>query len=262
MSVSNHKTNLADHFLTRRDFLARCGMGLGLLGLANLVGPQILGAVPAVGGVNVDSPLAPRASQFPGKAKRVIHIFANGGPSHVDTFDPKPSLAKFHGQPLPMEYLATERRTGAAFQSPFKFKKYGQSGIEVSDLFPHVGECIDDIAVIRSMYADVPNHEPSLLLMNCGEARLPRPSMGSWVTYGLGTENQNLPGFISICPGMPNVGPQLWSSAYLPSMYQGTYVPCNESDPEKMMQHLVNRQLSPAEQRRELELVNALNKLD
>ena len=260
MSVSNHKPNLADHFLTRRDFLARCGMGLGLLGLANLVGPQILGAVPAVGGLNVDSPLAPRASQFPGKAKRVIHIFANGGPSHVDTFDPKPSLAKFHGQPLPMEYLATERRTGAAFQSPFKFKKYGQSGIEVSDLFPHVGECIDDIAVIRSMYADVPNHEPSLLLMNCGEARLPRPSMGSWVTYGLGTENQNLPGFISICPGgYPIQESQNWQSAFLPGIYQGTYINTEFKEIEKLIEHIKNKFVSQDEQRQQLDLLRELN---
>src|SRR5213078_3194758 len=147
----------------------------------------LLSAAPAIDPLN---PLAPRAPHFPAKAKRIIHIFANGGPSHVDTFDPKPELARYAGKMLPRPNLGTERKTGAAFPSPFKFQKYGESGIEVSELFPHVGECIDDIAVIRSMYADVPNHEPSLLLMNCGEARLIRPSLGSWLTYGLGTENQ------------------------------------------------------------------------
>ena len=142
-----------------------------------------------------------RLPHFPAKAKRVIHLFMNGGPSHVDTFDPKPSLEKYAGKPLPMQNLATERKTGAAFPSPFKFQKYGQSGIEVSELFQHTAQHIDDIAVIRSMHADVPNHEPSLLLMNCGDSRLVRPSMGSWLTYGLGTENLNLPGFIAMVPG-------------------------------------------------------------
>jgi hypothetical protein len=118
----------------------------------------------------------------------------NGGPSHVDTFDPKPLLEKFAGKELPGGNLKTERPTGAALPSPFKFQKYGQSGIEVSELFAKTAESIDEIAVIRSMHADVPNHEPSLLLMNCGDARQIRPSVGSWVTYGLGTENQNLPG--------------------------------------------------------------------
>src|SRR5262249_43556388 len=129
------------------------------------------------------SPLAPRAPHFPARARHVIHLFMNGGPSHVDTFDPKPALAKYAGKALPTPNLPTERRTGVAFPSPFKFRKYGQSGIEVSEIFPNVGTCIDDIAVIRSVHADVPNHEPSLLLMNCGEARLIRPSMGSWITY-------------------------------------------------------------------------------
>lgn len=174
-------------------------MGMGALSLASLFGN--LGFLnSSQAGESFSSPLAPRQPHFPGKAKRVIHIFANGGPSHVDTFDPKPALQKYAGKALPMENLPTERKTGAAFPSPYKFKKYGKSGIEVSEIFPHVAESIDDVAVIRSMYADIPNHEPSLLLMNCGEARLIRPSLGSWVTYGLGSENQNLPGFIAMCP--------------------------------------------------------------
>src|SRR5438876_1088921 len=225
MNRSHHQPRLADRFLTRRDFLGRCGMGFGMLGLANLLGSQVLRAASAAGSISANSPLAPKSPHFPAKAKRVIHIFANGGQSHVDTFDPKPMLAKLHGKPLPMDNLKTERRTGSAFQSPYKFQKHGQSGIEVSELFPHVSEHIDDMCVIRSMHADVPNHEPSLLLMNCGEARLPRPSMGSWVTYGLGSENQNLPGFIAMCPGgYPIQETQHWQSAFLPGAYQGSYI--------------------------------------
>ena len=230
-------------------------MGFGMLGLAQLLGPSLLADE-----VSNNSPLAPRSPQFPGKAKRVIHIFANGGPSHIDTFDPKPILAKLHGQPLPMDNLKTERKTGAAFQSPFKFQKYGKSGIEISDLFPHVAESIDDICVIRSMYADVPNHETSLQLMNCGEARLPRPSMGSWITYGLGTENQNLPGFITLCPGgYPIQESQNWQSAFLPGIYQGTYINTANKEVEKLIEHIKNKSVSLDEQRQQLNLLAKLN---
>jgi hypothetical protein len=232
-------------------------MGFGMLGLANVLAPQLVSAAEAIGS---NSPLAPKAPHFPAKAKRVIHIFANGGPSHVDTFDPKPELARLHGKPLPMDNLKTERRTGAAFQSPFKFKKYGQSSIEVSELFSHVAEHIDDIAVIRSMHADVPNHEPSLLLMNCGEARLPRPSMGSWVTYGLGTVNQNLPGFIAMCPGgYPIQESQNWQSAFLPGIYQGTYINTQHQEIEKLIEHIKNKAISMPEQRQELDVLHELN---
>ena len=260
MSMPHHRARLEDRFLTRRDFLTRCGMGLGMIGLANLLSTDAAGMVTDMSAVSGNSPLAPHAPHFPGKAKRVIHIFANGGPSHVDTFDPKPSLTRLHGKPLPMDNLKTERKTGAAFKSPFTFKKYGQSGLEVSELFSHVAEHIDDIAVIRSMNADVPNHEPSLLLMNCGEARLPRPSMGSWVTYGLGTENQNLPGFISMCPGgYPIQESQNWQSAFLPGIYQGTYINTQHEEIEKLIEHIKNKNLSIAEQRQQLDLLQKLN---
>jgi len=230
------------------------------LGLANLLSPELLGAALPAEGADGNSPLSPKAPHFPAKARRVIHIFANGGPSHVDTFDPKPILAKLHGQPLPTDNLKTERRTGAAFQSPFPFKKHGQCGIEVSDLFPHVAAHIDDITVIRSMHADVPNHEPSLLLMNCGEARLPRPSMGSWVTYGLGTENQNLPGFITMCPGgYPIQESQNWQSAFLPGIFQGTYLNTEHKEIEKLIEHIKNNFVSMTEQRQQLDLLRRLN---
>src|SRR6188474_2365584 len=198
MSIYQHGPRAADRDLSRRELLCKCGMGMGALALSQLMAQAGMAApISSSGPLN---PLTPKQPQFPGKAKRVIHIFCNGGPSQVDTFDPKPALDKNNGKALPMDYLPTERKTGAAMASPFKFKKYGKSGIEVSELFPHVAESIDDICVIRSMTADVPNHEPSLLMMNCGDARQPRPSLGSWVTYGLGSENQNLPGFIAMCP--------------------------------------------------------------
>src|SRR5204863_4947360 len=211
--MAHHALNLEHLALTRREFLCRCGMGMGGVTLASLFGN--LGCLNSAQADAFTNPLAPKQPHFPATAKRIIHIFANGGPSHVDTFDPKPASQEYAGKPLPMENLRTERKTGAAFPSPYKFKKHGQSGIEVSEIFPHVGECVDDLAVIRSMHADVPNHEPSLLLMNCGEARLIRPSMGSWITYGLGTENQNLPGFIVMCPGgYPIQESQNWQAGF------------------------------------------------
>jgi Protein of unknown function (DUF1501) len=235
--------------------LRRCGMGMGALGLMHLLGSErLLDAAPAT------SPLRPRRPHFPAKAQRVVHLFMNGGPSHVDTFDPKPALARYAGRELPRPNLRTERRTGAAFPSPFKFRKYGQSGIEVSELFPHVASCIDDIAVIRSMYADVPNHEPSLMLMNTGEARLVRPSMGSWITYGLGSENQNLPGFIAMCPGgYPIQETQNWQSGFLPGAYQGTYIDTRNTSIDRLIENIRNTRVTPQQQRQQLDLLLELN---
>ncbi|MEO8429573.1 MAG: DUF1501 domain-containing protein [Verrucomicrobiota bacterium] len=256
--MPHHRPQLEHAFLTRRDFLSRCGMGFGALSLAGLMGEG--GLLLPVGAAEAANPLIPRAPQFPAKAKRVIHFFLNGGASHVDTFDPKPALEKYAGKPLPIENLRTERKTGAAFPSPFKFKKYGQSGIEVSDLFPRVGECIDDIAVIRSMQANLPNHEPSLMLMNCGDAVQSRPSVGSWVTYGLGTENQNLPGFIAMCPGgYPIKEAENWQSGFLPGVYQGTYIDTQHTSIEKLIENIRNNYTSLREQREQLDLVQELN---
>ncbi|MFO1040713.1 MAG: DUF1501 domain-containing protein [Planctomycetaceae bacterium] len=242
---------------TRREFLNRAGTGLGSLGLASLLGQgsQIHAAPGDL------SPMTPRPAQFAAKAKHVIHIFLNGGPSHVDTFDPKPSLTKYNGQALPTTNLPTERKTGAALASPFKFAKYGESGIEVSELFQHTARHIDDICVIRSMRAEVPNHEPSLMLMNCGDGRLPRPSFGSWVTYGMGTENQNLPGFIAMCPnGLPITGAQNWRSSFLPGVYQGTYIDTRHKQIEKLIENIRNDQIGSGEQRRQLNLLQELNR--
>ena len=238
---------------SRRDLLSRCGLGMGSLALLPLLADDGAAAV-------APNPLAPRQPHFRARAKHVVHLFMAGGPSHVDTFDPKPLLKKFAGKKLPTENLATERATGAAYASPFRFRKYGESGIEVSELFSKTARCIDDIAVVRSMYADVPNHEPSFLLMNCGEARLPRPSMGSWITYGLGTENQNLPGFISLCPGgLPTQGAENWRSAFLPGIYQGTYIDSQHKDIEKLIEDIRNPNMPLKRQRRQLDLLREIN---
>ena len=246
---------------TRREFLSRSGTGLGSLGLASL----FAGASGSTGSVEAapvgTSPMVAHAPQYAGKAKHVIHIFLNGGPSHVDTFDPKPSLTKYHGQTLPTTNLPTERKTGAALGSPYKFAKYGQSGIEVSELFQHTAKHIDDICVIRSMHAEVPNHEPSLMLMNCGDGRLVRPSFGSWITYGLGTENQNLPGFIAMCPnGLPITGTQNWRSAFLPGVFQGTHIDTKHTQIERLIENIRNDQIGRGEQRRQLNLLQELNR--
>lgn len=246
--------------LSRREMLRRCGTGFGMMALGSLMdGSGLLTpSIKAAGQVAL--PLAPRSPHFAPKAKRVVHLFMNGGPSQVDTFDPKPTLDRFHGKPLPLNNLRTERKTGAAMRSPFKFKRHGQSGIEVSELFEKTAAHIDSMAVIRSMQAEVPNHEPSLMLMNCGDSRLPRPSMGSWINYGLGTENQNLPGFIVLCPGgYPIVSTQNWRSSFLPGAFQGTYIDSQHTDIEKLIANIRNKQLAPTEQRRQLDLVRALN---
>ena len=244
-----------DFGYTRREFLNRCGMGFGALSLGSMFGSGAWGSESGP-----YTTLDQRAPHFQAKAKRIIHIFANGGPSQVDTFDPKPLLNKWHGKPLPVSYK-TERATGAAFGSPFKFNHYGESGIEVSELFPHVGECIDDITVIRSMHTDVPNHEPSLLLLNCGDSRLSRPSMGSWLTYGLGNENQNLPGFIVMCPnGLPVADSMNWQNAFLPGVFQGTYVDTKHEDMEKLLENIQNDFTDYGTQRRQLDLLRKINR--
>ena len=238
--------------LSRRSLLQRSGLGFGLLGLGVLEAEVAHAA----------SALAPKKPHFAPKAKRVVHLFMNGGPSQVDTFDPKPLLDKYHGKPLSVPNLRTERKTAGAMRSPSAFKKYGKSGIEVSDLFQLTAAHIDDMCVIRSMHAEVPNHEPSLMLMNCGDGRLPRPSMGAWINYGLGSENQNLPGFIAMCPGgYPIVATQNWRAAFLPGAYQGTYVDTQHTDVQKLIENIRNNSMTPDEQRQQLDLVGKLNQL-
>jgi hypothetical protein len=247
-----------DANLTRRELLQRCGMGMGTLSLAALLGdPTLARASQPIDALN---PLAPRGPHFAPRAKRVIHFFLNGGPSHVDTFDPKPMLARYDGKPLPVENPKTERKTGAAMPSPFPFKRYGQSGLEISDLFEKTARHADDLCVIRSMKAQVPNHEPSLMLMNCGDAQMARPSVGSWVTYGLGTENQNLPGFVAMCPGgYPIKEAENWRSGFLPGVYQGTYIDSQHTSIEKLIENIRNDYESSGAQRSQLDLLRRLN---
>ena len=241
--------------LSRRDLLCRSGLGFGMIGLAGVLAAEKALGAPA------DNPLTPKSPHYVGKAKRIVHLFMNGGPSHVDTFDPKPLLDKYHGKPLSAPNLRTERKTAGALRSPFAYRRYGKSGIEVSELFARTAaEHIDDMCVVRSMHADVPNHEPSLMLMNCGDGRLPRPSMGAWITYGLGSENQNLPGFIAMCPGgYPIVGTQNWRSAFLPGAYQGTYIDTQHSDIRQLIENIRNPGDVLADQRCQLDLVRRLN---
>ena len=238
----------------RRDFLSRCGMGFALPALGALCSEDAV-ALPST------NPMIARGPHFAPKAKRVIHLFMNGGPAHMDTFDPKPELSRWSGKPLPEgRRLGTERKTGAAFGSPFNFRRYGQSGLPVSEIFPHVAKHVDDLCVIRSMRADVPNHEPSLMLMNCGDGRLVRPSIGSWVTYGLGSENQNLPGFVVLCPGgYPITETQNWRSAFLPGIYQGTYVDPAKGGPSDVIPNLKPAR-SDSRQASQLDLLRSLNR--
>lgn len=242
-------------FLSRREMLQQTGMGFGLLGAIGLL------AGPAPANDQTSNPLAVKSSHFRPRAKRVIHIYLNGGPSQVDTFDPKPELAKYNGQPLPAGNLTTERRTGAAMASPFKFQKYGQSGLEVSELFTRTAQHVDDICFIRSMQANTPNHEQSMRLMNCGDERLSRPSMGAWLTYGLGSDNENLPGFVTMCPGLPVADVSNWRSAFLPGIYQGTYLDTRKTTVQELIEDIRNGTISLDDQRRQLTLLQKLNRL-
>jgi hypothetical protein len=241
---------LSPSSLTRRDMLARIGMGFGALGLGDLLAETSSISL---------NPLAVRQPPMPAKAKRVVHLFMNGGPSHVDTFDPKPSLDKYDGKPIPSQ-LKTERPTGAGLRSPYAFQKSGQSGIEISELFAKTAHHADDLCIIRSMHTDLPNHEPSLGLLNCGEARLNRPSLGSWITYGLGSMNQNLPGYIAMCPGgMPIRRTKNWQAGFLPSAFQGAYVNTDHESVDKLVEFIRNGSLDSKRQREQLDLLLAFN---
>jgi hypothetical protein len=258
--------------LTRREALCRIGSGFGMMAFASLVGESLAAAGLDQGAATASSGTLAGRLHHPARAKHVIFLFMNGGLSQVDSFDPKPMLAKFHGQPLPGGAVATERKTGSLMKSPFTFTRYGKSGLEVSELFPHVGACADDICVIRSMQTDIPNHEPSMLMMNTGHIQVGRPSLGSWLTYGLGSGNNNLPGYVVLCPDVPTtVGPPLWNSAFLPAVHQGTFIPSKverpdqiigkEFDPKKLVAFIHNKEFTLGEQRRELDLLATLDRL-
>jgi len=240
---------------SRRQMLKKFANGFGMLGLAGLLADDFV--LDAFSNPSA-SPLLVKPPQYPAKAKRIIFLFMSGGPSHVDTFDPKPRLIRDNGKVLPFERPKLERtKTGNLLQSPWSFKKYGQSGIEVSELFPHVATCVDDLCVIRSMVADNINHNGACLQMNTGEQAFSRPSLGSWLLYGLGSENQNLPGFIVISPAQPAQGAPLWNSSFLPAAYQGTLV----SDLKNPIDNLKNSFFSSKQQRHQLDILKQLNGL-
>src|SRR5438552_599156 len=237
---------------TRRQFLQRAGMGFGALSLAALFGEGFFGSSARAEAM---ATLIPRAPHFPAKAKHVVHVFAQGAPSHVDTWDPKPALAKYDGQTIPGS-------DGVAMASPFKFEKKGKSGIEVSEVFPKLGEVVDDLTLIRSMYTDIPAHEVATVFMNTGSTRLARPSIGSWVLYGLGTENHNMPGYVSLRPGgTPPGASSNWQSSFLPGLYQGVSVNTKIPTVNQLIENIRNQYTSLPEQRRQLDLVHKLNEL-
>ncbi len=227
--------------------MCRMGGGFGAVALEGMLAERVRAAA--------------GTPHFRPKAKHVIFLFLNGGLSQVDTFDPKPALAARHGTPMPGGNPMTERTTGSLMRSPFRFRRCGQSGIEVSEIFPLLGDRIDDVCVIRSMHTNFPIHEQSLFLMNSGDVQPGKPSMGSWITYGLGTENRNLPGYVVLCPGVPVVGPPLWNSAFLPAEYQGTHIASNETEPEKLIRFLRNPRLTATEQRRQLDTLADFNRM-
>jgi hypothetical protein len=240
--------------MTRREMLKTSGVGFGMLALAGLMGEQAAASA-------ARSALAVKQPMFTPKAKRVIFIFMHGGPSQVDTFDPKPLLTRDNGKPCPLpKPRVVFAETGNLLKSPWEFRKYGQSGIEVSDLFPHVGGCVDDLCVIRSIHGDNTAHGGALLQLHTGSDTFVRPSMGSWVTYGLGTENQSLPGFMTICPTLGHGGVQNWSSAFLPAAYQGTPIGNASVPAERARINYIENPETPADlQRMQLDLVMQMN---
>lgn len=242
-----------NQILNRRQLLRQTGAGFGSIGLACALNQSSIAG--SSGGLE-STPPSP--IHYLPRAKRVIFLFMNGAPSHVDTFDPKPALARYEGD-QPTGKLYNPSKGDGFMPSPFKFAAHGQSGVVMSELFPHMARHADDICVIRSMHTDVPNHEPGLLMMNCGHLQPVRPSLGSWISYGLGSENENLPAFVVLSPGRPVVGPQLWSNSFLPGQYQGTAVDTNDLNVEKMVANIRHPRLGKTEQREQLDLLQALN---
>lgn len=249
-----HSAQLSDYLLTRRQFLNRAGMGFGALSLAALFGEGLFLGDAAAASSSANS-LQPKSLHFPAKARHVVHIFAQGAPSHIDTWDPKPALAKYDGKSIP-------GYDGVAMASPFKFEKRGRSGIEVSEVFPQLGELVDDLCVVRSCYTDIPAHEVATVFMNTGSTRQARPSLGSWVLYGLGSENENMPGFISLrAGGSPIGGSANWQSAFLPGQYQGVSINTRLTAVDRLIENIKNPYLPLREQRRQMDLVHELNEM-
>ena len=244
--------------VSRRELLHRMGAGFGSLALAGMLAEDSPAAP------NAASPLAPRAPHFAPKAKRVIQLFMPGGPSQVDTFDYKPMLEKHQGQrPELVDRKSLRNTKNGLMKSPFGFKQYGQEGKWVSDIFPHVARAVDDLCFIHSMHTDIPEHAGAILMMNLGHLQPSRPSLGSWLTYGLGSENQNLPGFIAMSPrAQPRGKLANWGSSFLPGAYSGCYVNIGSMHKDRIIPDLVNQYLPTSQQRKQADLLSELNRLD
>jgi hypothetical protein len=241
--------------LTRREALFKLGAGFGGIGLASMLGQA--------GAAEAPSPLAPRSPHFAPRAKRIIQLFRPGGPSQVDTFDYKPMLAKHAGErPASVDRKSLRNTKMGLMPSPFEFKQYGRCGKWVSDIFPHVAECVDDICFLHSMHTDIPEHAGGILMTNVGALQPNRPSMGSWLVYGLGAETQNLPGFVAMSPrAQPRGKLANWGNAFLPGAYAGSYVNIQKMQPDSVIRDLKNSNLSRPEQRRQLDLLAKINQM-
>ena len=241
--------------ITRRTMLQRSAAGFGYLALQAMLGREQAQAA-------VVNPMAPKPPHFPARAKRIVFLFMKGGPSHVDTFDPKPLLQRDDGKPYPFKQPRVQfAETGKLLKSPWKFQQYGQSGLPVSELFPNVAQHVDDLCILRSVHGTNPAHGGALLKLHTGSDTQVRPSMGSWVLYGLGTENENLPGFITICPTLAHGGVNNWGAAFLPAYCQGTPIG-NASIPadKALVRHIRNNLNSSAVQRKQLDFLAKVNR--
>lgn len=244
--------------LSRREMLWQSGIGFGGLALHGLLADEERAAAAVAKSQN---PLAQKAPHFTPRAKRVIFMFMHGGPSQVDTFDYKPQLTEDDGKPLPFaKPRVTSAQTGTLLKSPWKFTQHGQSGMPVSELFPHIAGCVDDICFINSMWCSNSRHGSALLELHTGSDTFVRPSMGSWINYGLGTENQDLPGFLTICPTLGHGGVNAWSSAFMPAVYQGTPIGYSSVPAEKaQLPFIAGAGTSPRVQRMELDMLREMN---
>ncbi len=244
-----------DRPFTRRQMLRRLGGGFGMLSLAGLLGPGSATAASSASSASVHGP------HFQPRAKRVIFLFLNGGPSHVDTFDPKPALKRHAGE-QPTGDLYKKNKGSGFMPSPLEFSRHGQGGIEVSETLPNLARVIDDCCIIRSMRTDVPNHEPALLQMHTGNVQPIRPSLGSWLMYGLGSANENLPGYVVLRPSNKIVvGPALWSNSFLPAEYQATSVITSDMRVDQLVANIRNPKLGATQQREQLDLLQQLNRV-
>jgi hypothetical protein len=263
--MTPHWNGYLNRRLSRREMLRASSVGFGSLAMAALMGDEAQAENNArkspIENRKVLGPLAPKSPMFTPRAKRVIFVFLHGGPSQVDTFDPKPLLQRDSGKPFPFEKpRIVSSPTGNLLKSPWEFKRYGKSGIEVSDLFPHIGGCADQLCFVHSMYGSNSRHGGALLELHTGSDTFVRPAMGSWINYGLGTENENLPGFITICPTLTHGGVNNWSSAFLPAAYQGTPVGNASIASDKAKIPFIQNSETPRDvQRIELDLVRQMN---